>query len=43
MKKGSVAVGLLAGLAAGAVLGLLFAPDNGKNIRKKSLTNQKIL
>ena len=41
MKKGSVAVGLLAGLAAGAVLGVLFAPDNGENTRKKISNKSK--
>jgi gas vesicle protein len=41
MKKGNVAVGLIAGLAAGAVLGVLFAPDNGRNTRKKITDKSK--
>jgi len=35
MKKGNVVLGLLAGLAAGAVLGILFAPDKGVKTRRK--------
>jgi len=37
MKSGKVFLGLLAGLATGAVLGILFAPDKGANTRKKIL------
>lgn len=37
MKSGKVFLGLLAGLATGAVLGILFAPDKGSNTRKKIL------
>ncbi len=37
MKSGKVFLGLLAGLATGAVLGILFAPDKGTNTRKKIL------
>ena len=39
MSKGNTAVGLLAGLATGVVLGILFAPEKGTDTRKK-LTNK---
>lgn len=35
MNTGKVALGVLAGLATGAILGILFAPDKGSNTRKK--------
>ena len=35
MNTGKVALGVLAGLATGAVLGILFAPDKGSVTRKK--------
>lgn len=35
MKSKNVILGLLGGLAAGAVMGVLFAPDKGENTRKK--------
>ncbi|MCF8239641.1 MAG: YtxH domain-containing protein [Saprospiraceae bacterium] len=35
MDNGKVILGFLAGGAIGAILGILFAPDNGKNTRKK--------
>jgi gas vesicle protein len=33
--NGKVLLGVLAGVAVGATLGILFAPDKGSNIRKK--------
>jgi gas vesicle protein len=35
MSSGKVMTGLFAGLAAGAILGILFAQDKGKETRKK--------
>lgn len=32
--NGQVAIALVAGLAAGAVISILFAPDSGANVRK---------
>ena len=37
MDTGKVLVGVLAGVAAGAVLGILFAPAKGSETRKKIL------
>ena len=41
MNSGKVFLGVLAGIAAGAVLGILFAPDEGKNTRKKMVNKSK--
>lgn len=38
MKKGKVFLGILTGTAAGALLGILFAPRKGKDTRNK-ITN----
>ena len=35
MSSGKVMTGLVAGLAAGAIMGILFAPDKGTETRKK--------
>ena len=35
MNKGNVVLGVLAGVAVGAILGVLFAPDKGSETRKK--------
>ncbi len=35
MNAGKVVLGAMAGLVAGAILGILFAPEKGSEIRKK--------
>jgi gas vesicle protein len=35
MKNSNIVTGIIGGLAAGVVLGILFAPDKGCNTRKK--------
>jgi len=35
MDSGKILLGVLAGVAAGMVLGILFAPDKGWNTRKR--------
>lgn len=37
MKTNKVILGIISGMAIGAVLGVLFAPDKGANTRKKLL------
>ena len=38
-----VAIGVVAGVATGAVLGLLFAPDKGRETRRKIIEKEKDL
>jgi gas vesicle protein len=38
MSSGKVILGILAGAAAGALLGILFAPEKGSTTRKKILS-----
>jgi gas vesicle protein len=35
MTSGKIILGVLAGAAAGAIIGILFAPDKGNETRKK--------
>lgn len=35
MEKGKIILGVLGGVALGALLGVLFAPDKGSNTRRK--------
>lgn len=41
MRTNRVAVGVLGGIAAGALLGILFAPHKGSKTRKKILNKGK--
>ena len=41
MKSGKVVLGLLAGIATGALLGILFAPEKGSKTRKKIADKSK--
>ena len=43
MKASNVALGVISGIAAGTILGVLFAPDKGTNTRKKIIDKQKSL
>ena len=36
MSKGKIVIGVLAGVAVGALMGILFAPDKGTETRKKN-------
>ena len=38
MESGKVVLGVLAGVATGALLGILFAPDKGNKTRKKIMS-----
>jgi gas vesicle protein len=41
MESSKVLLGILGGVAAGAILGILFAPDKGVNTRKKLVDQGK--
>ena len=43
MKSGKLLLGVMSGLAAGAVLGILFAPDKGAKTRRKIIGGAKDL
>lgn len=43
MSSGKLFLGILAGIATGATLGILFAPEKGSTTRKKLWTKEKIL
>lgn len=43
MNTGKALLGVLAGVAAGAVLGVLFAPDKGANTRKNVIKKSEDL
>lgn len=43
MNGGKVFIGILAGIAAGALLGVLFAPDRGSETRRKISQKSKDL
>jgi len=43
MNSGKVLLGVLAGVAAGALVGILFAPDKGEKPVKKSLKKEKTM
>lgn len=41
MNSGKIVLGILGGVAVGAIAGILFAPAKGKDTRKKILKNSK--
>jgi len=41
MKSGKVLLGVLAGLAAGAIMGIVLAPDKGSKTRKQILSKSE--
>jgi gas vesicle protein len=41
MKSNKALLGVLGGVAAGALIGILFAPQKGKKTRKKILSKSK--
>ena len=43
MKTNKVILGVIGGLAAGAILGILFAPSSGKKTRKKIADKYKAI